>query len=91
MVEPLRDYNPSPPHAKDTPGHMSACSTTGNEHARARDMNPAPIGMRHLHLTCPSGRWVWSVRRGNNVNGICDTDRCVPVTVLLQRLARSVD
>lgn len=76
------DYNPSPPHAKDTPKHMSVYSTTGTEHEKARAMNPAPMGARHLHLTCPSGRWVWAVREGKNVNGICDTDRCVPVNVI---------
>ena len=55
---------------------------TGNEHLRAREMNPVPFGDKHLHLTCPSGHWVWILREGRNGNGICNTDRFVPVTIL---------
>ena len=61
---------------------MKSHTITGNEHLRARETNPVPVGDKHLHLTCPSGRWVWAVREGRNKgNGICQTDRCVPVTI----------
>ncbi len=60
---------------------MASHTITGSEHERAREMKPVPLGEKHLHLTCPSGQWVWGVREGRNGNGICNTNRCVLVTI----------
>ena len=66
---------------------MVSHTITGNEHMHARGMNPVPLGEKHLHLTCPSGHWVWGVREGKNGNDICNTDRCVPVTIFQHQLS----
>ena len=70
----LAEWEPSAKGEQSTPRHMSSFSTTGREYKDAAADFPAPFGNQHLHLVCPSGRWIWVVR--TRAGAICKTDRC---------------